>query len=400
MSEVHDQRRTATRRPIRRPAGPPWHVAHVIGHLRTGGAERQLVNYLLAADRCGFRHTVLCLESPGELADTVREAGIDVVHLPVRTRGLVGSVRRYARWLVANDVAVLHAHMHHAALFSRLGALWAGVPVLMTTEHGKELWKGPVRLAADHLLSRFTARHLCVSEENVRLRRRRERVDAGKLMVVPNGVPIPDLAFRGSAGERIRREFGLQPGDPVVGSVGRFIEAKGYEHMVAAVALLKREQPRVRWLAVGDGELRQSVKATAEAAGVGDCVIWAGRRGDVNDLIAAMDVWVMSSIREGLPVALLEAMACGAPIVATRVGGIPEAARDGQEAVLVPSGDAAALATAIGSLLADRERAALLGRAARERAVTGYSIDAVARQIEAVYRTELRRVLGGASVGS
>lgn len=135
--------------------------------------------------------------------------------------------------------------------------------------------------------------------------------------------------------------------------------------------------------------------ASVAAAGLENSVVWAGRRSDVNDLVAAMDVWVMSSIREGLPVALLEAMACGAAIVATNVGGIPDAARNGREALLVPPGEAVPLALAIAELLNDRERAAALGSAARERAVAGYGIEAVARRIEDVYRAELEKVMGG-----
>ncbi len=373
----------------------PWHVAHVIGSLRTGGAERQLVNYLLAADRDEFRHTAVCLQERGELAAVVEAAGIPVVRIPIRTRHAVGCLRHFAGWLRDQDVAVVHAHMHDSALWGRLAGRWAGVPVLMTTEHGKELWKGPLRVAIDHHLGRWTARHIAVARDGMEIRIRRERFDPDKLILIPNGVPIPAESGNDAGRRRVRAEFGLDDDTPVLGTVGRVVEAKGYEHLLAALATLRESRPRLRWLAVGDGDRRSDLTARAAAAGLGDAVIWAGRRDDVNDLLAAMDVWVMSSVREGLPVALLEAMAACRPIVATNVGGIPDAVRDGSEGLLVPPADPAALAAAIAQLLADPARAAGLAAAARRRAQADYGIGSVARRIEDVYRQELLKTTKG-----
>lgn len=270
---------------------------------------------------------------------------------------------------------------------------------MVTTEHGKELWKGPLRLVVDHFLSRATARHICVSKENVTIRRRRERIAADKLVVVPNGVPMPDLRHALEVRARIRRELGLEASQKIIGTVGRFIEAKGYEHMLATLELLRRGNPQLKWLAVGDGELLPHMQALASERGMSECVIWAGRRSDVTDLILAMDVWLMSSVREGLPVALLEAMACGVPIVATKVGGIPDAVRDEQEAILVPAADPDALARAVRALLGDVEFARRLGAAARARAELCYSIESVARRIEEIYRMELARLQEGDRCG-
>jgi glycosyltransferase involved in cell wall biosynthesis len=120
-----------------------------------------------------------------------------------------------------------------------------------------------------------------------------------------------------------------------------------------------------------------------------DNVVMVGRRDDVGSLLSVMDVWAMSSIREGLPVSLLEAMASACPIVATRVGGVPDAVEDGVSALLVEPGEPQAMATAVGELLSDRERAADLGSAARRRATEEYGIDSVVRRIEDVYRNGL-----------
>lgn len=370
----------------------PWHVAHVIGTLRTGGAERQLVNYLMAADRRDFRHTVVCLEARGELAETVEAAGIPVVRMPIRTRMAPVCLARFARWYREQGVCVVHAHMHDSALWGRLAGRLAGVPVLMTTEHGKELWKGPVRVAIDHHLSGWTARHIAVARDGMEIRLRRERYAPGKMVLIPNGVPIPDESGNLPGRQRVREEFGIDADTPLLGTVGRIVVAKGYEHMIEAMGHIRRRHPKAKWLAVGDGDQRQDLTARTAQAGLGDAVIWAGRRSDIGDLLAAMDVWVMSSIREGLPVALLEAMAAGRPIVATSVGGIPDAVRHGVEGLIVAPADAVALAEGIGRMLDEPAFASGLAAAARARAVKEYAIEAVAARIEDLYRAEIEHV--------
>lgn len=361
--------------------------------MRTGGAERQLLNYLLAADRSDFRHSLVCMSPPGELADIARDSGVPVITMPVRTRYAVATVRRWAAWMRREDVAIVHTHMHHAAMWGRLGGIFGGVPVLVTTEHGKELWKGTIRLTIDRILSRHTARHIAVSEDCMAIRKRREKVAPGKILVIPNGVSVPDDVSNRPHRDRLRREFGFDDRTFVMGTVGRVVAAKGYEHLLAALRIIRSRNPRVVWLAVGDGDQRGALEALADRLGLADAVVWAGRRGDVENLLEAMDVWVMSSIREGLPVALLEAMAAGVPIVGTTVGGIPDAIRDGRDGLLVPAADPEALAGAVERMMEDPGLAAALGASAHARARDMYGIASIARRIEDIYREELERAL-------
>jgi glycosyltransferase involved in cell wall biosynthesis len=372
----------------------PWHVVHVIGALRIGGAERQLTNYLLAADKQEFRHTVMCLSARGELAPAVVDAGVEVEVLRPRWRFAPWSVMRFARWLREQEVTIVHTHMHAAAFWGRTAGCLARTPVLVTTEHGRELWKGPVRLGIDRLLTRVTSRHIAVSQDGLELRLRRERVAPERIILIPNGVRVPRGPGDAVAAARMRRELGIAPGCALIGSVGRVVAAKGYENMLAALPGLLRKHPGLRWLVVGDGDERERLQRLAAERGLGEVVVWAGMRDDVPDLLQAMDLWVMSSLREGLPVALLEAMAAGLPIVATSVGGIPDAVTDGREARLVPPGDARALGDAIAACLDDPDLAARLGRRAQQRVREQYSIESVARRIETVYREEIGSALG------
>lgn len=367
-------------------AARPWHVAHVIGTLGIGGAERQLVNYLLAADRTEFRHTAVCLAAEGPLAAVVREAGVPVVVMPVRMRTLWRDLPRLATWLRRNEVAVVHAHMFHAALWSRLAAMLAGVPVRVVTEHGRQLWKSRLQVGLDRLLTRRTCRHIAVSEDGRSLRIAREKVAPACIVLIPNGVAIPELADCEGRRRRVRAELGLAAGQPVVGTVGRVVAVKGYAHLLAALTALRSRFPMVKWLLVGDGPELPGLLQEAERVGIREALLTPGFRSDVTDLLAAMDVFVMSSIREGLPVALLEAMAAARPVVVTAVGGMPDAVVHGANGLLVPPADPAALAEAIGSLLADETTASRLAAAARATAKERYSITSVARRIEDVYR--------------
>jgi glycosyltransferase involved in cell wall biosynthesis len=369
----------------------PRHVAHVIGALTTGGAERSLVNYLLNSDREEFRHTVICLGARGELAATVEAAGIPVRLLRIRRRHLPISFLRLAAWLRRERVDVVHTHMFEAALWGRFAGRLAGVPVMVTTEHGPELWKGRQHLAVDRWLNRWTARHIAVARDGLEIRVRRERVRPDRIVLIPNGVAIPAEPRAPELARRVRAEFGLAPQTPVIGSVGRFVPEKAYEHLLAALALAREQVPDLRWIAIGDGPTRAEMMARARASGLDGAVIWAGLRQDVESLLPGMDVWVMSSVEEGLPVALLEAMAAACPIVSTRIGGIPDAVVAGRQAVLVPVADPAALAAAVVQLLRDPTLARQLGDAARARAVAEYSIQSVAHRIETIYREELAR---------
>jgi glycosyltransferase involved in cell wall biosynthesis len=371
--------------------GSPAHVIHIIGSLDTGGAERSVVNYLLHADKAEFRHSVVCFDSRGDMADAVEAAGVRVHVVRIRHRHLLSSVRGLVDLLRREQAAVIHAHMYWAALWGRLAGRIAGVPVMIVTEHGPELWKNRWHIFVERALEHWTSRHIAVARDGREIRLRREGIREDRIVLIPNGVRIPARARDPEARLKARQALGIDPATPIIGTVGRVVVEKGYTYLLDALQLARCEVPGLQWLAVGDGGLRPALTEQARNAGLKEAVVWAGLRSDAESLLAAMDLWVMSSIEEGLPVALLEAMAGGCPIVATRIGGIPDAVTDGKEALLVPAADAPALAAAVVGLLGDPARAAAIGDAARARAVADYSIESVARRIESIYREELGR---------
>lgn len=370
--------------------GKPCHVVHVIGSLRTGGAEKMLVNLLQAADKTDFRYTVLCLSTAGELAPLLDESGVPVKVYKVRLRNFVRDIFYLARWFKEEQVKVIHSHMFYATLWSHIAAMVAGISLRITTEHGKELWKNRVQLALGRWLSRKTYCHIAVSEDIKYIRETQQGIDSDKVVVIPNGVPIPDTEDRAGAKDRAHNEFHLRSDQPVIGTVGRVVEAKDYPLMAQAMVRVLKAIPDAHWLQIGDGPLEDQLKQEVSARGISESVTFAGRRSDISLLLRAMDVWVMSSVREGLPVSLLEAMAEKVPIVATEVGGIPDAVTPNESAVLVAAGDPDALAEGMIKVLSEPDFAGQLSRNAYERVVRDYSIQAVAEKVANIYRAGLK----------
>jgi len=289
------------------------------------------------------------------------------------------------RYLKRGRFDVIHCHLALADSLGRFAGLCAGVPVRMTTEHGKHLWKSRLYLLFERLIAPATDARVCVSKDILEIRKIRERTSAAKLFYIPNGV---DTAVFGNP-NRIRAEtmseFGWKEADPFIISVGRLEPEKNYELLIRAVERLRARFPAIRCLLVGEGRSREQLVSLAESLDLGDRVKLAGARDDIADLLGAADIFVLSSFKEGLPVALLEAMAAGKGIVATSVGGIPEAIRGGENGFLVPSGDLDALAEAIGRLAADTALRERLGRAARAEAMRAYAIEKIVRRIEELY---------------
>ena len=194
-----------------------------------------------------------------------------------------------------------------------------------------------------------------------------------------------DLVRHGpEAAARARRLLGVGPDEPVVGTVANFTPKKDQRTLLRAIELLVADVPDVRVVLIGTGPLEGALKAQAAAAGLGDQVLFTGIRDDVQELLPGFDVFVLSSLHEGLSIALIEALAAGVPCVATRVGGVGEVVQDGVDGLLIPPGDPHVLATALGKVLLDPELRASLGAAGKENA-RRFTISTAVERIETVY---------------
>ena len=335
-------------------------VAFVIEALSVGGAERLLVAMANSLARRGWEVHLICLSRAGELA---AELGCDVrLHVLDKRPGvdprLPWRLRRLVRRIAPRTV---NSHLWVANLWTRASLIGTGVPVV-ATEHNRDDWKPFHYRLIDRLLARTTRALVAVSEDTARFYRDEVGIRADLVRVIGNGI---DTRRYASGDGRALRAAWAPAGEFLIGSIGRLVAQKNHARLLDTVALLVAGglAGRVRLVLVGEGVERAALERRVVELGLQRQVTLAGRRDDVPDVLAACDVLVLSSDREGHPLSALEAQAAGTPVVLTDAGGAADAlARDGREAGgLLVERDAAALATAVRRLLDDP---ALRGRMA------------------------------------
>jgi glycosyltransferase involved in cell wall biosynthesis len=362
-------------------------VAQVIWSLGLGGAEQVVIRLAASLDRRRFEPFVCCLDRPGPFAPQAEAAGLEVVALDKRGPLDARAAWRLARLLRSRRVDVVHTHLWGANLWGRLAALGARIPVIVTTEHNVDTWKRAHHLAIDRALAPVTTHLVAVSQQVLEFYETRG-VGRGRFRVVHNGVDTSAAPRRGRGAAFLG--LGLGTDDPVVGLVGRLVPAKAPEVFLRALALAAARVPGLRGLVVGDGPLRPQVEAEARRLGLGSRVAFAGVRQDVSDLLPGLDALVFSSLREGLSMAMLEAMAAGVPVVATDVGGTPELIVHGVTGLLVPPGRPDRLCDALVELLEDAAAGDAIRQAARRCADEHFSLAKMTAAHEALYGETLR----------
>ncbi|HEV8629905.1 MAG TPA: glycosyltransferase [Thermoanaerobaculia bacterium] len=367
---------------------PPRTVAHLIKGLGRGGAE-VLLRRQLAAGRDGRRHLVgYFLPHKDALVPALLAEGCDVRLFAARSpAAILARVPQIARWLRSEGVELLHCHLPLAGVAGRLAGRLARVPVVYTEHNVWERYRRATRWA-NRATWRLQDLVVAVSAE-VAASVARHAGTGVPVVVTRNGVALPphEAGAHEAAARRTqaRRALGLALDAPVVGTVAVFRRQKRLDHWLEVAERVRRRHPDVSFLLVGDGPLRAELQAVAAARGLGDAVRWTGLLEDPAPALAALDVFLTTSEYEGLPVALLEAMAASLPVVATAVGGVPEVIEPGVSGSLHPFGDLAGMADAVGALLADPAARARLGTAARRRVEAELTIERMAGELAALY---------------
>src|SRR4051794_23296963 len=358
----------------------------------TGGGERLAMQIALRLDPERFQRT-LCVSRWTE-ADMGRtgvpaaitqlgEAGVELMRLDRGSPLDVPAWRPLWKRMRAGEVDLVHAHKFGSNVWAAALARTAGVPVVITHEHNWSYEGQSLRRFLDRqLIARRSDAFMAVSQENLRRMIDDEGIDPAKLMFIANGVPRLNGT---SSGSDLRAELGIAPGDPVIGTVAVLREEKAVHLLVQAAAELVPAFPGLKVLVAGDGPERERLEALAAELGVADAFRWLGMRNDVPRVIEAFDVAVLSSIWEGSPLSVMEFMQAGKPVVATRVGGVPELVEDGVTGLLVDPGDASGFAAAVARLLREPGFRAEAGRGARERQQSDFDLDLMVRRLETVY---------------
>ncbi|MEV4614626.1 glycosyltransferase [Kitasatospora sp. NPDC049258] len=351
--------------------------------LGRGGAEQLLVNCARHADTSRYEIEVAyVLPWKDALVPALEQAG-------VRTHCLGGAPGALWPWrlrqlLAERRYGLVHSHMPIPAVAARLLSFGPRGPRLVHTEHNVwERYRTATRWA-NTLTYRRNDAVVAVSHA-VAATITRRRPGAGWVSVVHHGPDLAGAPTGPAARAAARAELGLPADAVVIGTVGNLTPKKDQATLLSAFARLRAEQPDTALVLIGAGPLEAQLKAQA-----GEGVVFAGSRPDVPALLAGLDVFTLSSRQEGLPVALMEAMTSGLPSVVTRVGGMPEVLDDGEQGFLVPPGDPAALAGALGRLTADEQLRRRLGAAALDRSKS-FDVAGAQQAIEQVYAQVLER---------
>ncbi len=367
----------------------PVHVAHVLSSFDLGGQERVALELGARLVRAGYRVTAVSLAPPpdGKLADEFRAAGVAVDRVARPRPGVdLGLVLRLRRWFRENRVALVHTHNRMPLIYGAPAGRLAGAAVVHT-KHGSNP-RGGTRLLAGNLAGRFVDAFVAVSPETAEFALRRHEIDRRRLSVIQNGIDLsrfhPDVAARA----RVRAELGVDGDAWLVGTVGRLAKEKNQALLIRAVAPLLG--PGSRLVLVGDGSLRTHLAEVAAERGVTPYVHFLGARGDVPQVLNALDLFVLCSDLEGLPLVLPEAMAVGLPVISTAVGGIPTVIEEGRTGFLVPPGDEEALRRIATRVRDDPTMASDCGSRARHESLRRFSAERMASEYVKLYE----RVLG------
>lgn len=372
----------------------PRKVLHIVTQLELGGAQRSTLDLLARLDRRRFAPTLVT--SDGFLTGAARA----IPELPVT---LLPSLRRdihpwadgltWARltaFIRRGRFEIVHTHSSKAGILGRWAARAARTPVVIHTIHGfgfHAFQRPPVRRACqaiERLTSRVTSAFItpsaCDRDAGVRL----GIGTAPQYRLIRYGLS-PDRLGPAPAGVSVREELGIPPSAPLIGSIACLKPQKGPLDLVEALRRVAARVPGVHCLLVGDGVLRPQVERLRERYGLAETLHVLGWRTDVSRLLAAMDVFVLASRWEGLPIACLEALAAGVPIAATTAGGIPEAITDGDNGLLVPVGEPGRLADAVVRLLEDAPLRHRMSEANRRAHAGQHRVERMVAEVERLY---------------
>ncbi|MEM9773560.1 MAG: glycosyltransferase [Chloroflexota bacterium] len=370
----------------------PIKLMFTITDLVYGGGQTVIAKLLPHIDREKFSPVLVALTAGNtDLANLLRRQNISVYDLKMNKRWVFPALWRYY-WLVKKEQPLLiHSSLFHANITSRLIGRLAGVPRLVS-------WRQNVELGSNlrEQINRLTTEAddkvvaVCIPAREAEIKR--GNVQPQKVVVIPNCVDVELIKqqIEGVDGAELRSSLEIAPDEKVLLSIGRLHPQKGLHHLLDAFALIieKENVPSdLRLVLVGEGPLENELKEQAQRLGIADHVTFTGGRTDIPALLNIADIFILSSLWEGLPLVILEAMAAELPVIATDVGGTPEAIINGQTGLLIPAGDTVQLAERVLQLLSDDPLCKTLAANALRKVSLEFSAETVAKQLQDLYLT-------------
>jgi L-malate glycosyltransferase len=371
-------------------------IGHLLHTLHVGGAEMLARQFAFQAHP-NCRAVFFCLDELGTLGLELREAGYPVEVLRRRPGFDLRCVLRLARCLRRFRVDVLHTHQYGPFLYGALARLFARNTPLVFTEHGRDFpdYRRPKRVLANRILLKRHDRVVAVGQWVRRALVQHEGFAPERVDVIRNGVDSRLFTCGRSSRDEIRGQLGVTPDETLVVQVARLNRLKDHPTAIKAMELVRLQDSAVRLAIVGDGEERTALEQMINSRSLGSAVSLLGLRTDISRLLSAADIFLLTSISEGIPLTLLEAMLSRLPSICTSVGGIPEVIIDGETGFLAGASDAYSVAARIAQLARSRETRRAFGEAGYRRAVTLFSAEQMLAEYRALYRELLTPLYPG-----
>jgi sugar transferase (PEP-CTERM/EpsH1 system associated) len=363
----------------------PIRVLHLIQGLEVGGLENIVVSLLKGLCRERYQPSICCYDSLGSLTQSLdgtinihylkRKAGIDYMY-PFKLASI----------LKRENAQILHLHNSTAFFYGVIAGKIARVPAIVYTEHARDVFPNLKVRITDKILSFFTDRVTVVADYLKNNLIKYEWFNPSKIMTIYNGIDDSKFGIKSDSAE-IKRELGIFRFNRIIGIVARLDPIKNHKNLIAAMQNVIKEFPDTVLLTIGDGPFKDELKSFVMECKLEKHIMFLGTRDDIPRLLSIIDVFVICSSSEGLPLTLLEAMAAGKPIVATYVGGIPEIIEHDIDGLLIPPHNTEALSDAIMKLLRNTEKARLLGIMAKRKFEKNFSLSLMVKKYEEVYES-------------
>jgi len=365
-------------------------VLHLMNELEDCSMSRIIQRLVQHLGHQDYSWHIGGLRGLGNMQEEFSRLGTQVVDFSDRQNGSRNLTRRIRDYVVAYQVKIVHTHTVRAILVAGTALATRHQTIHLATKHsryalGDRRW-GLIYTLLDRFSLYLPDHLIAVSQEMYHQTVAYPGLSARRATTIRNAIECESYFVPGQR-DSCRLEFGLTSESQVIGYAGRIEKQKRLDVLLEGFSLVLARHPQARLLIIGEGGLRPKLEAFAASLGISHAVIWTGFRQDIPRLLAAMDVFVQPSANEGLPLSILEAMAASKPIIATNVGGVPEALEDGRTGILIPPGSPAVIATSICELLDRPDKRAVLGLAARDHAVKHFGVKRMIEEYRQLYES-------------
>ena len=364
-------------------------VLQLVNGFGIGGAEKALLELVRRLDRDKYRVIVCSVGQGGILETEFKNYADRVAVFPKKFSFDISLIWKVAKLMQKENIDIVQTTLFYADIIGTFAAMLARVPVMIS-------WQTALALPTGHLKDdklrhttsyKYAVKHIdkiiAVSDDIKTFFVEKRGIEADKIITIPYGVDLDLYSCRN--GVKKREELNLNAFDPVIGVVGHLSEVKGHTYLIEAAPKICKKFPDVKFVFAGSGPQRETLEKQVKNLNLSSNFHFLGVRRDIPELLNIIDIFVLPSLFEGLPNVILEAMASSKPVVASAVGGIPEAVQHQVTGLLVPPKDPDALADAILKMLADREWATNMGKEGRKRVEEFFSIENEVKKIQQVY---------------